>query len=169
MIAARNKKRTSWNKGYTKLTHLGVAKISETLKKRKIDNFRQWRDEMKARGRIKSIYSSFPKNGDLAELIGVVLGDGHIEKFPRTQRLTISSHSENRGFIKRYALLAEKIIGKKPKVKKQKVKCVKIYLYEKYLSKRLGIPAGNKGDIVWQTPKWILGSKQYLIRYLRGL
>ena len=33
----------SWSKGYTKYTHPGVAEISETFEKKKIDNFSEWR------------------------------------------------------------------------------------------------------------------------------
>lgn len=124
---------------------------------------------MMSLGKIKSFYASFRKNGDLAELIGVILGDGNIEKYPRTERLTISSNSNNQGFIKRYSLLIQKVIGKYPSIKKQKTNCIKIYLYEKHLSKRFGIPAGNRSNIAWKIPKWIWNTRKYLIRYLKGL
>jgi hypothetical protein len=162
-------KRTPWNKGQTKETHPSVAKISNTMKKLGIDNFRHWRNKMMLLGKIKSFYALFRKNGDLAELIGAILGDGHIEIFPRTERLTISSNSNNQGFVKRYSLLIQKVIGKTPTVKKQKTNCIKIYLYEKYLSKRLGIPAGDRSNIDWNIPGWIWKKRNYLIRYLRGL
>jgi len=61
-----------------------VRKISETMKARKLDNFRVWR----IRHAVK--YEDISPGPDLAELIGAVLGDGHIEKFPRTERLTIT-------------------------------------------------------------------------------
>ncbi|KKW30096.1 MAG: hypothetical protein UY74_C0052G0008, partial [Candidatus Kaiserbacteria bacterium GW2011_GWC2_52_8b] len=79
--------RSSWSKGYTKETHPSVRKISETMKNRKIDNFAEWRKKAIRDGRIRVHFPRLPQNGDLAELIGVVLGDGHIEKFPRTERL----------------------------------------------------------------------------------
>jgi hypothetical protein len=139
------------------------------MKRNKIDNFKVWREHQKAIGKIKSIYPSFVKNGDLAELIGVILGDGNLEKYPRAERLTISSNSRNHGFIERYVDLINKVVKKDPTVKKQKTNCVKIYLYEKYLSKRLGISTGNRENIDWKTPVWIWKKREYLIRYLRGL
>src|SRR4030042_1614280 len=96
------KRPAPWNKGKTALTHHSIAKISETFKRKRIDNFKEWRDRMKAIGKIKSTYPVFNRNGDLAELIGVILGNGYIGKFPRTEVLTILSNSNNKGFIKRY-------------------------------------------------------------------
>lgn len=99
------KRPAPWCKGYTKETHPSVLKISKTFKKKKIDNFKEWREKMKKMGKIRSSYPLFKKDGNLAELIGVILGDGNILKFPRTEALTISSNAKNSGFIKRYSSL----------------------------------------------------------------
>src|SRR3990167_6596258 len=104
--------RSSWSKGYTKETHPSVRKISETMKNRKIDNFAEWRKKAIRDGRIRIRFPRLPQNGDLAELIGVVLGDGHIEKFPRTERLLIFSNSNNKGFVERYASLKKSYLRK---------------------------------------------------------
>ena len=98
------KRPAPWCKGFTKETHPSIARMVKTFKARKIDNFKEWREKMKKMGKIPSDYPSFKKNGDLAELIGVILGDGHIAKFPRTEALTIFSNSNNVGFIKRYSM-----------------------------------------------------------------
>ena len=103
----------SWNKGQTKHTNPSVKKISDTMKLRGINNFKNWMDRMRTEGKIKSEYSPFKKDGDLAELIGVILGDGHIRPYPRTEELSIFSNSNNPGFVERYATLVEKIFGKK--------------------------------------------------------
>ena len=106
--------RTSWNKGQTKYTNSSVKKISDTMKLRKTNNFKVWMDKMKAEGKIKSEYLPLKKDGDLAELMGVVLGDGHIWRYERTEELSIFSNANNPGFIKRYARLLEKVFDKKP-------------------------------------------------------
>lgn len=56
------------------------------------------------------------KNRDkkLFILIGMILGDGHIARFPRTERLTISLNSNNSRLVNRYASIVEKIFKKKP-------------------------------------------------------
>jgi hypothetical protein len=140
------------------------------MKRLKIDNFAGWRKEAIRDGRIRTRFPGLPKNGDLAELIGVILGDGHIEKFPRTERLLISSNSGNRGFVERYASLVGKLFKKKPYVYKQSNQnCTRISLYEKKISTRLGIPSGSRKNIAIVVPSWITNKKSHIIRYLRGL
>jgi len=166
------KKRPSpWCTGFTKETHSSIAKMVRTFKRKKIDNFKKWRDEMKKIGKIKSNYPEFKKSGDLAELIGMVLGDGHIEKFPRTEGLTIACNSNNSGFIKRYSKLIKKLFDKKPYVARmnQEKNCTRVRIYQKNISKRLAISAGNRSKIKIKIPKWILLNEEFLKRYLRGL
>ncbi|MBI2108087.1 hypothetical protein HYT54_03085 [Candidatus Woesearchaeota archaeon] len=161
---------SNWSKGFTKETHPSVRKISETMKRRKIDNFCQWRKKMKRLGIIKSTYPPLKKNGDLAELIGVILGDGHIGKFPRTDVLMILSHGDALEFINRYAKLVEKIFDKKPTVSKRtNSNCTTITIYQKQISKRLGIPSGARKKKKIHVPRWILNNEDYILRYLRGL
>lgn len=162
---------SNWSKGFTKYTHPSVKKISETMKRRKIDNFAKWREKAKRKGLIPRGYPSLEKNGDLAEFIGVVLGDGHIHKHERTESLLIASNSNNPGFINRYSGLVEKLFKKKPHLSKarQDYNCVRIRVYQKYLSKRLGIPTGNRGKIKFNIPAWIWKNNEFLIRFLRGL
>jgi intein/homing endonuclease len=141
------------------------------MRARHLDNFYAWREQMKKEGKVKSSYPPFPKNGDLAELIGVVLGDGHIDRFPRSESLTIAANSNNNGFIERYTHLMKMIFNKAPYVAQVSphVQCTRIRIYENHISKRLGVPVGNRRHIVVRVPRWILQSRAYLIRYLRGL
>ena len=164
-------KKSSWCKGFTKETHPSVFKISQTFKKKKLDNFKKWRDKMKKIGKIRSNYPPLKKNGDLAELIGVVLGDGHIGAFPRSESLTIACNTKNKGFVRRYKNLMQKFFEKKPyegKVGPNKG-CTRIRIYQKNISQRLGLSSGDRGNIIFRTPQWILKEKRHLIRYLRGL
>jgi len=159
-----------WNKGFTKETHPSVLKISKTMKSKKIDNFYNWREEMKRAGKIKDEYLPFTKGILLAELIGVVLGDGHIQVFPRTERLTISANSNNQGFIARYYDIVYKVFGKKPSlIKSKSANCTRISVYEKFISKRLGVPTGNRKESSIGIPRWVWRNKIFLIGCLRGL
>lgn len=124
------------------------------MKARKVSNFHLWTEKMKAEGKIKSVYPEFKKSGDLAELIGVTLGDGHIQKFPRTERLLIFSNSNNVGFVKRYEQLVKSLFQKQPYVYKQKQSnCTRISLYEKHISKRLGIPFSPRKQLQIRVPR----------------
>ena len=140
------------------------------MKKRKIDNFAGWRRKAIQSGKIVTVFPPFTRSGDLAELIGVLLGDGHIQKFPRTERLLIFSNSNNPGFVKRYTTLVEKLFNKKTYVYQQTGQnCTRISLYQKSISERLEIPTGARGKLALEVPDWILENQDYVVRYLRGL
>ena len=161
---------SNWAKGFTKYSHPSVRKISQTMIERGIDNFAHWREAARKRGILKSTYQKLRKNTDLAELLGVVYGDGNIEKFPRTERLVIAANSKNTGFVRRYASLVERIFNKEPRLVESKIaNCTRISIYEKYISKRLGIPSGNKSQLTVRVPSWIRRRREYLIAFLRGL
>ncbi len=160
----------SWSKGFTKETHPSVRKISDTMKRKNIDNFAGWRREAMRKGVIRTKFSAFKRSGDLAELIGVVLGDGHIAAFPRTERLLIFSNSNNTGFVTRYTELVQKFFEKEPYVYKiSGSNCIRISLYQKHISERLGIPSGARKHARLVVPTWILRNKEFIKRYLRGL
>jgi len=161
---------SNWNKGQTKYTSLSVKKISDTMKFRKINNFKSWMDGMKAEGKIKSEYLPLKEDGDLAELMGVTLGDGHICSYSRTEELRIISNSNNSGFIKRYAKILEKVFSKKPYVRNSnQSNSTRIGLYEKHISERIKIPIGARKNLKIEVPSWILKNDKYIVRYLRGL
>ncbi|MBI4252757.1 hypothetical protein HY623_01070 [Candidatus Uhrbacteria bacterium] len=160
----------AWNKGQTKETNKSVLKISRTMKRKRLDNFKAWRDHMKNSGRIKSVYPSFPKTAEVAELIGVLLGDGHIERFPRTERLYIFSNANNHGFIQRYEKILTRLFKKKIAVKKVTgSECVRLSVYEKNISKRIGIPCGSRAKLHVRIPTWISNDASVLRCYIRGL
>lgn len=161
---------SNWSRGQTKYTNSSVRKISDTMRVRKIDNFKIWREKMKALGKIKSKYPSLKRGGNLAELIGAILGDGHIRAFPRTEELSIFSNSNNHGFVERYSRLIERVFGKKPVATRHSGKnCIRIRMYEKCISSRLGVPFSPRGRLEILVPAWIYSNERYIVRYLRGL
>lgn len=161
--------RRAWNKGLSKENNASMQKVASTMRKNKIDNFKGWRDAQRVAGKIP-VYVSFKKSGDLAELIGVVLGDGSITKFLRTESLRIVGSANNPGFANRYAQLVERVFGKAPHVARRTTSnAINITIYQCFISKRLGIPTGAKGDLKNVLPSWIRRREEYLVRYLRGL
>jgi intein/homing endonuclease len=152
-----------WNKGSTKETNSSVRKISETMKAKGLNNFSAWQ-----KSQDKPI--ELVRNGDLAELIGMVLGDGSIHAYARTEGLRIVLPSKKPRMVERYALLVEKVFGKKPSVlPRKKAACFDIRLYQKGISERLGIPTGARKDMVHFVPEWIFQNRDFVILYLRGL
>ncbi len=161
---------SNWAKGFTKYTHPSLLKMSETIKRKKIDNFAKWRIWAKAKGIMKAEYPVFKKDGDLAELIGVVYGDGNIGRFPRSERLIITSNSNNKGFINRYSCLVKKIFNKETtNMKSPNSNYARISIYENKISERLGVPAGDRSNLKIAIPLWIKNDHKILKRFLRGL
>ena len=161
--------RKTWNKGQTKETNLSVMKISQTMRERHIDNFKNWRKKMVEQGVLKTDFSLLNKDEALAELIGVILGDGNISEFPRCERLIISSNSSNEYFIQRYASIVEGVFGKKPSICKTNTNCIRISLYQKKISERLLIPMGARGKLDNLIPSWVKEEKNFKIACLKGL
>lgn len=159
-----------WNKGLTKDSNESVRKISETMKARKLDNFKKWRDEAKRNGSIKSEYLSLEKNGDLAELIGVVLGDGHIYRHQRCESLRITGDAAKPEFVYRSRDLVVAVFSKEPTMAKVKASnAMTVTIYEKHISDRLGIPCGSRANLRYLLPEWIRVERAFRIRFLRGL
>ena len=160
---------SNWNKGKTKENNLSVKKISETMKLKKIDNFKKWRIEMRRLGKIGG-EKLLLKNGDLAELIGMTLGDGSIHKYDRTEGLRIVLPTDKPELIKRYTEIVEKVFRKKPTViKRKELNCIDLRLYQQNISKRMGIKSGARANLVIKIPSWISKKTNFVIRYLRGL
>src|SRR3989344_188464 len=160
----------AWNKGFTKENHPAVRKISETMRKKRIDNFKKWRDEMRRRGLLKSSYPALVRNGDLAELLGIVLGDGHVHRHERCDSLRIVGDAKKMGFVVHSAQLIFLVFGKHPKVAKRSgSNGMNVTVYEKNIAKRLDIPTGSRAKYDYCLPGWIESNKSYTIRFLRGL
>lgn len=125
---------------------------------------------MRADGRVKSEYPEFVRSGDLAELIGVVLGDGHVCVFPRTESLRIVCNSGNPGEAVHYVCMMERVFGKRPTMRRRiGENAIDIQLYEKHISRRLGVKGGDRSRSRVVVPRWVLEKKEYMVRYLRGL
>src|SRR3989344_1649199 len=167
------KRGSVWNKGHTKETHLGLAKISETFKRKKINNFEQWRKKVAEEGSHKfgrEYYLDLQKGKPLAFLVGLILGDGHISKMARTEGLRVTLGTDKPQLWKFSAQLLKEVFNKEPHIAKRKsANCVDLVIYEKYLSERLSIPAGSRGNLDIKLPLWIWGNNGFLIACIRGL
>lgn len=164
------KRPPTWSKGYTKETHPSVARISATFKRNKIDNFKKWRTEARQKGLIPRGYPEFSHTKNLAFLIGMVLGDGNIYMYPRTEGLRIALGTDKPKLWKYVAYIVREVFRKSPAVRKVKGSaCMTINLYEREISRRLGIPSGDRGKAKILLPQWILENRVMLISCLRGL
>lgn len=164
------KHKSPWNKGKTKLTDIGVKRISDTMKKQKIDNFSQWRINAKRIGLIPNPNKRFIKSKELAYLIGLILGDGHLGKTLRTECLRIVLGTDKPYLAKYTARVVENVIGKKPSlIKRTDTNCYNLTIYQKNLSKRFGVPLGARKNLPILLPKWVWKKNDFLISILKGL
>ena len=164
------KRPAPWSARNTKKNFLRAKRISETFKKNKIDNFSEWRTRAKKLGLIISQYPPYSKNTEFAYLTGIILGDGNIYQFPRTQKLEITLGTDKPDLITFVARITSKVIRKEAKIRGVKdSNCVKVYIYQKKLSERLSIPTGKRIHRVFKIPMWIWRSDRNLKAYLKGL
>ena len=127
-----------------------------TMKLRKIDNFAKWRKKMIKARKIISQHPPLQHSVKLAVLIGIILGDGHIYRHPRVDKLTITLGTNKPKLIRFTQKLMLKVFNKKPTIYKQKnSNCVRLYIYQKHLSNRLKIPVGNRKFSKNLIPFWI--------------
>ncbi len=164
------KGRRAWNKGKSKETDPRVSKISETFRRKGIDNFAEWREWARKQGIIPSTYPRFEQNKCLAFLIGMIWGDGHLQEYRRTEALKISLGTDKPELIWYTKRMLEQIVGKKASVYKARdEECAHIQIYQKHLSERFGIPTGDRGNVKVELPSWVTEKEKYLIECLRGL
>ena len=103
-----------WNKGDTKETNPSLLKLSNTLKEKKKWNFTKWQRENKIH------YENLKKDRSLAELIGIILGDGNLYKHSRTENLRVICNSKDIDYIQHVVDLITEIFHKIPSVIKRK-------------------------------------------------
>lgn len=118
----------------------------------------------------KKIQKSINNSADLAELLGILMGDGHLGEY----QVSVVTNSET---DMRHALFVKELLEKTfdfsvSLKKRPKVKAVVILLSSKsaslFLAKK-GMPMGNKIHCKMQVPGWIKGNTNYSKAFIRGL
>ena len=110
-------------------------------------------------------------SNDLAEFVGLVLGDGGITN----RQITITLHYKN---DKQYGVFVAKLIKRlfcvKPSIHYHKKKSVNAIVVSRtalveFLVKNLGLKIGNKIRQQVDIPNWIKNNQKYALACLRGL
>lgn len=156
-----------WNRGKTKNTHPLLAALSNRLKKQQEWNFSDWQ-----RAQRISNYKKYKieKSEDWSELVGAALGDGHIEEYPRTERIRIYCNSNDRSYVAHIAKLVHTVLKKRPKIiKRKEADCTNVELYQCNISRRLELLIGRKGRYNTKIPFQIKYKPDLLVKCLKGL
>lgn len=137
----------------------------------KIKNISSGRTRFDSLFKERHQYRFFPQRSlKLAELIGIMLGDGNIYKFKRCQRLTVSCNSSYVAYTKHVSHIVRIVFNKEPSIlTRTNAKCCDVRIYMQDIDKALGLPAGNKLKNSVKIPEWIFNKKPHLIKCLKGL
>ena len=107
---------------------------------------------------------------NLAEIIGITLGDGELFSCPRCQRLRIYCHIKETDYIEEVRKILYSYFKKPPYIYYQSYKGeAYVEINKKDLDKLLGISMGGKIKNKVKIPAWIFKNKTYLKSCLRGL
>lgn len=125
-----------------------------------------WRKTTYIAKRRKDI--KIPKNysGELAEFIGIMLGDGHLSHY----QFIITLGTKELAYAEHVVKLVQKVFGAKPKIGFRKTGAKDVYLGSVALAawfKKEGL-VYNKVLSQVAVPKWIFDKKEYMQCFLRG-
>lgn len=121
------------------------------------------------------------RNKDLAELFGILLGDGHLDKHSRDRGdryissyyVCVTLNDEEQQLINRTKKLFRNCLDKKPKVQDlNHASAVNIKIYGKEVIEaleKLGLKSGNKTENQVEVPAWIMENRDFQRACLRGL
>jgi len=149
----------------------GRVPVNETRRRKRW--FEWWNSE----GKFKplSLFRPFSilkpkKSVELAEFIGIMMGDGGISK--RQVKITLH-HIDDLPYSRFVVRLMEKLFGVKPSVRHVEEDSVNNIVVSRtalvaYLHS-LGLPVGNKVKQNFDMPDWIKENRPYAIACLRGL
>ncbi|MBS3077780.1 hypothetical protein J4233_05960 [Candidatus Pacearchaeota archaeon] len=178
-LELKNEKRLLSKEAYDKLNKIARTNYDKYLLEKLDDNWGKSVGGTNSNGNTKT-FQEPEENEKLAELIGIILGDGHLEyittnKKTRAYSLTITGHS-----IKDFEYLSgwvtglmRKTIRQTPRIKKvQNNNAMYLKVHGREMVKffqRKGLKAGNKKSNNQDIPQWILDNDSYLSSCIRGL
>ena len=178
----RNEKRTLSEEVYNKLCKLANKEFDKYVTEKFDPNWGQIKGGKSVKNRKNLFKNKKPKilcnkSKKLAEIIGIIIGDGNIHSIPAKGiyqvRVTGNSHlKEETVYLLNYVkLLFEDVFKLSMGVRKTKSGN---YLYKQskdlvFTLNKFGLPSGNKMFNNIKIPKWIINDKKYLIPCLRGI
>ncbi len=146
--------------------------------KRFSNNWGQIKGGLKSSGNIK-LFKEPKESIDLAELFGIILGDGHVEEIKRGKircyslRIVGDSRDDYDYIINYISSLFQKLFGENGSIAKlENRNVIHITIYGKNLInflKKKGLKPGNKKLNNQGVPSWIRKNKSYLKACIRGL
>jgi intein/homing endonuclease len=124
--------------------------------------------------------TNLKKNTELAELFGIILGDGHLqeyqdeseERYKGSYFVEITLNESEKELINRTKSLLKDITKIEPKEYDKNGKAIRIVVHSKEIVekfKNLGLESGNKKENQVNVPRWIKKDENYSKSCLKGL
>jgi hypothetical protein len=176
----RNEQRTLSEEIYKKLCYLSKLNYDEFIVERLNENWGQIKGGKSVKNRKNLFREKPPKllckpSKELAEIIGVILGDGSIYTIPKKSIYQVcvagNLKDEKKYMINYIKPLFEKVFKIKMNVK-QTTNTIYVWKQSKdlvYTLNKYGLPAGNKKNKNVKIPVWIMSNNLFLSSCLRGL
>jgi hypothetical protein len=164
---------------YKKLCELAKVNFDKFILDKKEDYWGRSKGGQNSRGNTKNFIEP-QETKELAELFGIILGDGHIEKTMNGNKIRVYSvdiagdSRDDKIYLENcVSNLFSKLFNEKGKIRFSKnSNGMHITVYGKkiveFVNKK-GIMPGNKKNNEQKIPDWILNNKEYLKSCLRGL
>ena len=111
---------------------------------------------------------SLEPSEELAELIGIILGDGEIMK-DGTIRISFDPKKDKNFLYRNVFPLVKNILGNKISFESDKRVAFYNIAFQRYLGRDCHLKAGNKFHNNWSIPAWCFERNEYLSAVLRGL
>ena len=141
---------------------------------------KKWHEWWNREGKFKKYNSLFSRktinkprrSKELAEFIGIMLGDGGITNWAQQIKITLNNR-DDKEYIEFVCKLIEKLFHRKPSIFPRKeaiastISVSSMNLVD-YLVK-LGLKTGNKVKLQVDIPDWIKNNRTYSIACVRGL
>lgn len=175
----RNERRSLSEIDYNILCNLSKNNFNRVIIDKLDDNWGRSKGGKSSLGNTKKFVEP-PENKELAELFGIILGDGHVEKIKignkiRAYSVVITGDSiKDNIYLSNYVSgLFKRLFGEEGNLRFSKESnSIHLKIYGKKIIEfieRKGIKPGNKKLNNQKIPDWILNNKKYLESCLRGL
>ena len=105
---------------------------------------------------------------ELAELIGILLGDGEIMK-DGTLRVSFDPKKDLNFHYRRTFPLVERLLGNKLRHESYKRFAFYNTAFMRFLNEDCGLKSGNKSRNNWEIPKWCYDNEDYTKSVIRGI
>ncbi len=164
---------------YKKLCKIAKTNFDDYITEKLEEGWGRAKGGKNSKGNTKTVMLP-EENKELAELFGIILGDGHLEapkenNKNRSYAIKIAGHlEEDKDYLSEYVSgIIQRLFNERPSIKRaEKYNTLFLVIHGKKLIEFLnlkGLQSGNKKHNNQGIPNWIKNNREYLALCIRGL